>query len=758
MRFFCIFGFTFGLFITQYCHLSLHWTLFFIWFVCCVCCFYSVRLIYLFFFLSGILWAGIYPKLIDYSVLLEGYEGKEILIQGFIADLPRENKINQGFNFKVEQAFLNQKEIKLPSKIKLSWYQKKQKVKGGERWQFLVRLKKPRSFKNPAGFDYAAWLAHKGIGAVGYVRKSIDNQLLGQKKMAFILNYRQKTKDHILHILGKTPQSAILIALTVGDKHLINDTQWQQFGQLGINHLIAISGLHIGMIATLSGLLFFRLWRAISILCYILPAQKASAIFALGIALLYALFSGFEVPSRRAITMLSLLLGAILFNRPIHSLPILLMAFFIIVVMEPMAIFSAGFWLSFSAVFSIVYILNGRIKPFNGWQTLIKMQFAISILLIPFTLGWFGRISIIAPLINPIAIIYTTWLVIPCAFIGLWMSFFFNNPIFLQWASKLIYFGLNTMDYVSQWQWISFEYANLPVWILACIGIAGLCLLLPRGLAGRGLALPFCLPAIFYSPKPIPQNEFQLTMLDVGQGLSMVIETHQHTLIYDLGPRFSTHFNAATKMVLPYLKKRHINQIDLLILSNADSDHAGAYQAFDQNISITKVISGEPKEIHLNAVESCHQEKKWQWDGIHFTILTIDHPEWLKNNDASCILLMSGAHFKVLLTGDISKKIEQALVQKYPILENTHVVQVAHHGSKTSSSALFIKTVKAQYALFSTGYRNKYHFPKEVVVKRWQQKNAVILNTSLDGALQFSTRQKQLFFKKYRENNEKKMD
>jgi len=741
---------SFAIFIAQYYAISLTWLLIIGFISSLLIGFYFIQWRYISFFLAGLIWASGYQYFIQQPLLASEYEGENILVQGFVQSLPQQDRFIQKFEFHIESASLDQKNILIPNKIRLSWYYAKKSVKAGEHWQFIVRLKRPHGFKNPVGFDYENWLLKNNIGAVGYIYKSKQNQYLPEKTGHYLLKWRQATKDHIQKVLGESDSSAILSALTLGDKSNISTEQWQKFQQLGINHLVAISGLHIGMIATFAWFLFYQFWARFAVLCYFFPAQKASAIFALMIALLYTLFSGFDIPSRRAFVMLVIVLGGVLFNHPLKSLHTLAIAFLAVILLEPNALFSVGFWLSFGAVFAIIYILSGRLAPFGFWTSLIKVQIAISFLLLPLLLGWFGTFSVIAPFINPFAVLWTTWLVIPCSFLGLVISFIFNNDFILQGANKLIQLGLNLVDIISAWQWGVVKISALPFWCLLGLSLAGLLFLLPRAVIGRWLAPIFCLPAFFYQVKAIDLKEIQFTLLDVGQGLAMVIETHQHTLVYDLGPRYSKKFNTAEAVVLPYLAQRQIKQVDLLVLSNADADHAGAYPAFLQKIPVSVIRSGEPEEIKAVDVKGCHQDLTWYWDQVKFQILTINQQHWLKNNDASCVLLIQNNHFKILLTGDISKKIENALIKKYPVLNGINFMQVAHHGSKTSSSSNFIKATQAQYALFSTGYRNKFGFPKKSVVDRWKKQGAILLNTSQAGAVQFTTHNNTFIFKHYR--------
>jgi competence protein ComEC len=214
------------------------------------------------------------------------------------------------------------------------------------------------------------------------------------------------------------------------------------------------------------------------------------------------------------------------------------------------------------------------------------------------------------------------------------------------------------------------------------------------------------------------------------------METKHHLMVYDTGPAYTSGFNAAESVLIPYLRSRGYHSIDRLVLSNGDSDHAGGYHALNQTIEIGNTLAGEPERIPM--VEACQAGEKWHWDGVSFKIL---HPDvedrFARANDRSCVVQVAVGEKRILLPGDIEERGEAAVLANYAGGLASDILVAPHHGSATSSTQAFVDAVDPEWVLVSSGYRNSYGFPKDEVVQRWQQQGAVILNTAETGAIQF---------------------
>ncbi len=320
---------------------------------------------------------------------------------------------------------------KASGNVKISWYGTRKAVYRNDIWQLKVHLLSSKKVPAYHTFDYGKWLAIHNIQAVGYVKNANINQLLHRNHHSFknlIFRSRKKLAYEIYHCLKNTKfkfMAGLLSALTVGLKTHVSQAQWQIFRNTGTSHLMAISGLHIGLCAFFSFYLAVFLWCRSEFLILLLPAQKAGLIVSWVCSALYTLFSGFALPSQRAFIMISLIIMAKLVGRHISLARSLSQAFVIILLFEPLAFISASFWLSFFAVFLIVFSLSGRLNPYmNLWWKHFRLQWLITLGLMPLTLWFFQKTSLIAIVANMIAIPMVTFAIAPLALVGCVISLF----------------------------------------------------------------------------------------------------------------------------------------------------------------------------------------------------------------------------------------------------------------------------------------------------------------------------------------------
>jgi len=274
-------------------------------------------------------------------------------------------------------------------------------------------------------------------------------------------------------------------------------------------------------------------------------------------------------------------------------------------------------------------------------------------------------------------------------------------------------------------------------WILLTTIFACLMLLLPAGVPGKWLGLIWLLPVIFFHPSVPARNDFWVTTLDVGQGLSVIVQTKQHTLIFDAGPKFGSQLDTGESVVLPYLHYAGIRYIDKMIISHGDNDHLGGANAVLREIKTGSILTSAVEKFPENAASICLANMTWQWDGVNFKILYPTIESLKLGNDSSCVLRIDNGKHSILLTGDIEKFAEKQLLTQAVQNLNADILTAPHHGSKTSSQKDFIAAVHPSYVIFATGYRNRYHFPHALVVRNYQEKEVMMLNTVDTGALQF---------------------
>ncbi len=727
---------------------------------------------FVFFFSMGGLYTQLYIDQFYPELDFGQDEGKTIEVRGTIASIPKKTTEKQTFDFIISSAKLPSEDFKLAipqqwntnfsGKVRLSWYYHYLNLKNGQQWQMKVRLKKPNGFLN-GGFDYEKWLFHNRILATGYVRegKRIEQAQLssfGSK----VIGLRQELSTKLDIVLKDYPYRGLVKALTIGVRHDISPEQWQVFLRTGTNHLIAISGLHIGLISTFVWLLVYHVWRFIERLNIIYPATYVASVLALIAAVGYAALAGFAIPTQRALIMLCVVFMAILFKREFYSSYVFLLALLAVVLFDPLSALSPGFWLSFGAVAVILFIVSNRLAMATGVNNKLYqfgwLQVAIFIGLMPLLMLLFLQFSLLSPIANLFAVPLMSIVIVPLTMLATISLLIFESAglvLFnlLEWPVEFFFWSLN---YLKSWpkSLIHLPEPSLLVAFLASIG--ALWLLMPKGWPARWLGILLVLPLFFNEPKKIPYGELQLTMLDVGQGLSMVLRTQNHVLVYDTGDKYNETFNLADKVILPFLRRHGIHTIDKLLISHSDRDHAGSYFELLEQVGVNEVLAGEPHKlsvklssnnnkslISLNqenpTVLQCIVGQKWYWDGVEFEVLSPDQTLGnLKNNNRSCVLLISTLTKKrILLTGDIEKKIEKQLLKKNPKLE-VDVLQVPHHGSKTSSSSAFLNQLQPKMALFSYGYRNRFHHPSLDVVNRYKESGGKMLTTR-NGAIEIQS-------------------
>ncbi len=686
----------------------------------------------------GFLWALLHAHLLLNHGIATELEGKNLYLEGVVSSIPDQTSERTRFEFQVETLYLNAMEYPSPGRVRLGWYRNAQEIRAGERWGLVVRLKRPHGFMNPGGLDYEGWLFQRGIRATGYVRASVRNHVLGQAGgLMNIQRWRQHIRDRINAVMSQPAGAALLNALVIGDRAGIKRQHWQLFTNTGTNHLIAISGLHIGIVAGLVFFLMCRLWACSETLTLRLPVPHAAAISALIAAAIYAAMAGFAIPTQRALIMLLVFSLGFLLRRPPRPERVLAMALLLVVIWDPLVVLSAGFWLSFIAVAAILYGYVGRIGRIGWIKQWGRVQWLIALALAPVLLALSLQISLLAPLVNLIAVPLFSFLVVPLALLSV-LLLYLSEPLavpVLEFVGWLLVTGMRGLGYISEIPFSTWSGSELPLWVWPPAFMGVLLLLSPPAIPARWLGVVLLAPLFYLRPDIPVHGAAQITVLDVGQGLAVVVRTRHHTLVYDLGPRFSAGFNAGSAVVLPFLQQAGVDQVDLLVLSNGDMDHRGGLPGVLGQVDISSVLSGEPQRIEVDA-GLCRAGHSWSWDGVDFRMLhPKQHKRWSGNN-SSCVLQIEAAGRRVLIPGDIHAEVEQHLVAVSGDLLRSDLVVIPHHGSKSSSSPGFTRAVSPSYAVVSAGYRNRYGFPNQDVIVSWHATGAKVVNTAELGAIE----------------------
>lgn len=653
---------------------------------------------------------------------------EEIWVEGRIASLPdlslapprrQETEPTRIWRFLFET-----QQRGVPERLRVSWYRSAETVTGGECWRLRLRLKSPHGSLNPGGFDYEAWLFRQGIGATATVREAERCESTGDYR---VLRLRQALVDRLQAWLPDHPALGLVAALTVGDTSRLTSADWDDFRQTGTTHLVAISGFNIAIVAGAAFFLLRWAWALWPPLCLRLPAQKAGLLGAAVVAFGYALIAGFEPPVLRATIMLWILLAAAWLQRLGQPSRVLALAACAILLADPLAALAPGFWLSFGAVAAIFYVGTNRLGAVSGLRTLIVVQLMLSLALTPLTLHFFHGASTLSPLVNLVAVplfaVLTPLLLAALGIAGLWPTA--GLPLLQLVAAALAGFRETLGALAATWPelWIAAS-PPLPSLVLALLAV--LLLFAPRGLPLRVPALLCALP-LLWPPQTAPREGFELTVLDVGQGLAAVLRTANHTLLFDAGPAFEEGFDAGESIVAPYLLSQGVRHLDRLLISHGDNDHAGGA------VSLRRLLPVR-EELGDGSAQPCRDGQQWEWDGVRFELLHPDGSSWSDNN-GSCVLRVSAGTQAVLLTGDIEKAAERRLLQAHLQDLRAHLLLAPHHGSKTSSTAEFIAAVDAHTVIFSAGWKHHYRHPHPSVVERYARSGAALYDTGWTGAI-----------------------
>ncbi|QWT21959.1 DNA internalization-related competence protein ComEC/Rec2 [Bacillus sp. NP157] len=664
--------------------------------------------------------------------LTPALEGRDIVITGRIADLPRRVGADVGFLF---EPIPREGEPTIDGVARVTWYRAPQLPGACETWRLAVRLRRPRGLVNPGGNDAERGALLRNVAAVGYVRTSTVNARLGSGPC--VDGWRDAIGRGMDGMLGAGP-SRLLKALAVGDTRGLDAADWDVARSTGVSHLIAISGFHVGVAAgggvlAGRGLYFLLPWLATW-----LPQRMAQAALGLGVAFAYGLLAGMGLPTVRTLLMVAVLVVAALRRKRAGGIPLLAVALLAVLVVDPLAVLSAGFWLSFGGVaFLMTCVAPGR----PGWRgallALLRTQLVMSVALLPLSLWLFGSASLSSLPANLVAAPLVSFAIIPLTLLGslllAWPAM--STPLLSVAAAlmDLLWQGLVPLSSLPDARWSVPEGGPLPV-LLATIAAAWL--FAPRGVPLRGFALLCFLPIALPARDSPEHGGFQAWVLDVGQGLSVVLRTRTHTLVYDAGPDYAHGGDAGAGVVLPAISALGIGPVDRLVVSHGDADHAGGAASVLRRYPDAAALSGEPERLRFPAA-ACMATQAWQWDGIRFRFIEVPLPAGgkVKANDRSCVLAVEGASGRLLLTGDIGSTLDQRIDPAQLESGLPTVTTVAHHGSRHASSTPWLRRVRPTIAVVSAGWRNRFGHPHPDVVDRHAAIGAAVYATPRSGAL-----------------------
>jgi len=717
-------------------------------------------------------------------------EGADLRVVGVVAALPQPGPSGTRFVLEVEQAWWQGRPVALPPRLALGWYSgfaderaladPRAELRAGQRWQLPLRLKRPQGTHNPQVHDVELAWFEQGIGAVGYVRvpRSAEDaagsaRLLDEGRWRHpVERARQTLRDAIFRSVADPRAAGVLAALVVGDQAAIEREDWELFRTTATAHVVAISGVHITMLAWLAGAAAAAGWRRSRRLALWHPAGSAGRWVGLAVAAGYALLAGGGVPAQRTVLMLAVVVGLRAAGARWPGPAVLLAAAVVVTAVDPWALLQPGFWLSFAAVGLL--LLSGPLPRAPGsaeagraeglaghdgpdrhdrhdrseapgaWLARLagghlRAQAVATLGLAPLSLLFFQQLSAVGFVANLLTIPLVTLLVTPLGLVGAVL------PAAWALAGALVQALVAVLGWLAAWPGAAWSMPVAPDWAAAAGLLGALLGLLPVPWALRWLALPLVLP-LLWPPLPRPaEGRFELLAADVGQGTAVLVRTRGHLLVYDAGPQYARDSDAGRRVLLPLLRARGERRIDRLVVSHRDSDHAGGAAGLLAGLPVGELFSSLDAAHPLRAGglphTRCNAGQRWHWDGVDFELLhpaAADHGVALRPNALSCVLRVRDALGRsALLTGDIEAAQEAALVQRHGAALASTVLLVPHHGSRTSSTPAFVAAVQPAVAVVQAGYRSRFGHPAPDVVARYAAQGVAVVRSDRCGAWQW---------------------
>lgn len=677
---------------------------------------------------------------------------------GTVLDYPDVNVWRARFELQIISS--NRTEIKAGHKFQINCYECPYSVQRGDTWQLILKLKPPHGYANAAGFDYEKWLLRNRIHATGYVKDHAASKLIRAANLGPIGQTRIRIGRWLeSHDQAGTDGFAATVALMLGDRSGFSDELWSTFRRTGIVHIFAISGLHIGLVwlfISVATRWFSRLFP--SLYLYV-PAPFIGGWCGVSGAAVYAATSGWGIPVQRALLMLVLFqVNQSFGNRrcPFHAL---LLAAVLILLIDPLAVLDMSYWMSCYAVLVLTVLthrdVGGGVENCQpAWRHFLSFQIKLNILMAPITLMLFSEVSLIAPLVNIVLLPLLGGVLLPILFLLACLFLSGANTL----ATSLLLHVASGLDWVASVLRVISEHEFSAIRASYSSGLYPITLLFVltllrfRKVPVRGLNMParpmlflffvgttLLISSILFRSEDLVEGEFEVHVLDVGQGLSVIVRGASKTLMYDTGARFRNGSTVADTVIIPWLQYYGIRKLDYLVISHGDSDHIGGMDSLVTTLEIGQIHTSVESLLSTgksNPVSDCETIDKFSFDGVRAEYLS-GSLDYLTANDRSCVLKLSGVGGSILFSGDIEKQAEGDLVEIYRERIKSDVLVVPHHGSKTSSRPIFLEAVQPSEAAISSGFLNSYRHPAADIVDRYNSRDIEVGNTALSGTLSY---------------------
>jgi len=676
-------------------------------------------------------------------------------IKGTVISLPQAGKFSTRMSLKVSSI----DERASNARILIYWAGRPE-VSIGDVVTFSGKVKPIHSSLNQGGFNYQRWLVANGYAA----QVSVKNGVILSKGDAWQHHLKRQITDKISGLSHRH----YINALALGDRSMFTDDTWQLLRNTGTSHLFAISGLHLSMLALFTFTILRQSFLRIVDDKYIRHCNMACSILSFFACYAYADLSGFALPTLRALMLLGVLAFFLALKQRVGVNAKLLFCLVIVLIVSPTAVLSASFWLSFGAM-ALIYMLivtkgaEDNKEENNRWWRYGKQFLLLQVWLFFGLFGlnviFFGGISTIGPVANFVAVPVVSFLVLPLILLALLaqiiglsglvdLLFYIANGVLAMLFSLLEF--LQQINYA----WLSLNGSAVLPLILLIFGLLLVlwlrCNLLDKKIVVVTTSLSLlAIVACLYQP-PLDDSRWSVHFLDVGQGNATVIVKGGVAIIIDTGKRY-TKGSAASRIIVPFIEQAKVDRVDMIVVTHDDNDHSGGLLFLHQQYPAAKIISNQ-QEVDGLITQSCEHIAPMQWQGLDIMFTKVPASYVRTNNDSSCLIRVGDNNHSVLLVGDIGKKAEQYFTQTLTPSWRSTILQIGHHGSKTSSSKAFLTLIAPQIGIISASRFNQWGFPHPTVVQRLKTQGIVRYENAKSGQISFTFDQGELRVRHYRHN------
>ncbi|WP_143269416.1 DNA internalization-related competence protein ComEC/Rec2 [Mangrovitalea sediminis] len=683
--------------------------------------------------LLGASWAD-YQALVRYNGRLPAaVELKPLMAEGYLCSLPAPGAYGAvHFDFCVtrwpQTSLLSQ-----PARIRLTRYHAKPSDIPDQA-RLVVRLKRPHGEVNPSGFRYETWLFRHGYLATGSVR-TIEP---GRGHCGPSCHFDEWRRHLVLRFEQRYPhldQQPLVESLLFGVRARITSSQWQVLQRTGTIHLISISGLHVGLLAALTGWLSRYVWLLLCGQRFPPSWQRRFVVISVLVSSgFYAALAGFSIPTQRALIMVAVGLAAYLSGRRLSLWTAWWTALCLVLLIDPLAPLDLGCWLSFCAVASLLFAFGGRLRPSSSVGSLIVAQIAIGAGLLPVLMAMGLPVASLGFLVNLLAIPWVSLLVMPLLFVAvpLGMTFpFLAGPLSVLMDAVL---GL-------WWQGLSWSSAHsdllFPVSVTVALGVAATTMMMLWPVS-RFYRMVAAITLLIVLTPLLPEwrrnsvvSGVTMRVFDVGEGTSVLLRSGRHAVLYGVGPGSPDGYNAASQVILPSLAALGVRRLDALVMSRADWNHRLDAKLLENGVWVERVISPKATEPEL----ACKAAPAMVLGDM---VLTFWAPPRAGDRERSaCVTRVETAGGDVMLAGDLSVAGERWRLSRPNRPAPVRILVAGRAGSATGSSLPWVRALEPEWVVFAAGYRNPYHHPAALVVRRYRQAGARILETAKRGSLHF---------------------